>query len=731
MAGQAGVANIGTMHRIGADKCRDVEAMEANGIASFLTQRSVARYESVFAKGQSEGKAHPPSFLRDFPFNFTESEATRPRGLPTFLHHFTPSTNIDTTGFASRTLTMQSPSVSMTPQPNPRPTPPHLRHRNRRSPRSGKGPEKPPLLNTAAAQGSKALVIEATPATLESTNGGIVPDTAFPNAAEKLTAIGCKVSVPVPVSGDIRNHTSSHTPTHPAVPRSAWQSAPKDNKFIPPASTTEPGAGKSSSRPAAPRSAWADKPHFHRTAPKLPRKAAWEFSLSSSSRGWGDQNDDPGLRDFDGGWAPAPPDWDNRPGFRNGQSADKIFAWIASTNEALHSVTESRAVSLLDESSITLTNEVAPRYWVPTKIDGQSPKLFWSALLQSADVKPIDEADLAGQAPFWAMFKDDQSAFLIDHEQPIVAGPDPDENENERIARENDLGSRHVADAKLATEKAKLEARRVRKVLKDERRRQALEINGISPTGPPPIKTISNLLIRIATLDDATAICKIYNQSVDQTHAVPEVTHRTKEQMQIRIRSSKTAKLPLIVAYERGKRIKAPKKGRNQNYNGGEDIILPDEVHGFAYADDYGDCEGVYRFTATAEIYVNVEKQNGKIGTCLLDKLMGLLDPTYVEKGGYETVGELDGAGPQRRIRSIVVQYPYDAAQSERLAWICGWLSRESGFMKTGDMIDIGEKDGRALNLAILQKTTGASKEPEPPTPVMQPHGGATLGSVW
>ncbi|KAK6441990.1 hypothetical protein LTR95_001776 [Oleoguttula sp. CCFEE 5521] len=624
---------------------------------------------------------------------------------------------------------MQPNSASTPAQPVPRATPPHMRHRRR--PRGGTGPATTPPIDTTAAKAVKAPVLRATSTTLRSTTGGFVPDTDASNPIDKLTALGCKVSAPVPVSGDVRNHASSLQPTRPSASRSAWMPACKDSKAISPAPTTEPAARKASSRPAATRSAWADKPHIHRAAPKLPRKAAWEFLVSSSSRGWGDQAEGPGLQDFDGGWAPVPPDWDNRPGFRNGQSADKIFAWIATTNENLDAVTEPRAVSLLDDLKTTLPNEVAPRYWVPTKIDRQSPKLFWSALAQSTDVKPIDEVDLLNQHPFWTLFKDDKSAFLADHEHPVVAGPDPDENENERLARENDLGSGRVAEAKLATERAKLEARRARKVMKDERRRQALEANGLSPTGPPPIKTISNLLVRVASLDDAAAICKIYNQSVEYTCAVPEITHRTKEHIETRIRAARTGKLPFIVAYERGKRIKAPKKGRNQNYNGGEDIVLPDEVHGFAFAGEYGENDGIYRFTATIKIYVNSEKQNHKIGSCLLDKLLSLTDPTHVERGGYETIGELDGAGPQRNIRSIVVQYPYDAEQNEKLGWICGWLNREAGFKKTGDMIDIGEKNGKALNLAILQKTTGASREPEASAPVVQPNGGAALGSVW
>ncbi|OQN96035.1 hypothetical protein B0A48_18026 [Cryoendolithus antarcticus] len=624
------------------------------------------------------------------------------------------------------------PHGASTTQPKPRLMPPHMRHRRR--PRGGAGPEKPPPIDTTAAQASKASIPQAISATLESATGVFVPDMDASNPLDKLTALGCKVSAPVPVSGDVRNHTSNLKPTSPSAPRSAWMPTRADGKAISPdsARSNNQQANNKSARPPAPSgSIWADKKQIHRAAPKLPRKAAWEFSVSSSSRGWGDQAEGPGLQDFDGGWAPAPPDWDNRPGFRNGQSSDKIFAWIATTNENLDAVTESRAVSLLDDLKSTSTNEVAPRYWVPTKIDGQSPKLFWSALAQSTDVKPIDEVDLLNQHPFWTLFKDDKSAFLADHEHPVVAGPDPDENENERLARENDLGSGHVAEAKLATERAKLEARRARKVMKDERRRQALEANGLSPTGPPPIKTFSNLLVRVASLDDAASICKIYNQSVEYTCAVPEVTHRTKEHMETRIRSARTAKLPLIVAYERGKRIKAPKKGRNQNYHGGEDIVLPDEVHGFAFADEYGENDGIFRFTATIKIYVNLEKQNHKIGSCLLDKLLSLLDPTHVERGGYETIGELDGAGPQRNIRSIVVQYPYDAEQNEKLGWICGWLNREAGFKKTGDMIDIGEKNGKALNLAILQKTTGASREPEASAPVVQPNGGAALGSVW
>ena len=113
-------------------------------------------------------------------------------------------------------------------------------------------------------------------------------------------------------------------------------------------------------------------------------------------------------------------------------------------------------------------------------------------------------------------------------------------------------------------------------------------------------------------------------------------------------------------------------------------------------ADDYNDMQGIYRFTAEIEVYVDKEYYMKGVAKCLLDKLIGMLDPEYIEKGGYEVVGDdLDGSGPSRRISNIIVNLPYDTGKTERLEWMEKWMGNWLGFEKVGDLKGIGLKEDK------------------------------------
>jgi hypothetical protein len=151
-------------------------------------------------------------------------------------------------------------------------------------------------------------------------------------------------------------------------------------------------------------------------------------------------------------------------------------------------------------------------------------------------------------------------------------------------------------------------------------------------------------------------------------------------------------KLPFLVACQRGEVI----KGRRKKHAGDDPLILPDTIVGFATADDYNDILGMYRFTAEVEVYVDKEHYMKCIGKCLLDKLMGMLDPEYIERGGYDTEGEeLEGVGPSRLIQNIIVNLPYDADKPTRLEWVGKWLTNWIGFEQAGDLKKVGLKDGK------------------------------------
>lgn len=80
----------------------------------------------------------------------------------------------------------------------------------------------------------------------------------------------------------------------------------------------------------------------------------------------------------------------------------------------------------------------------------------------------------------------------------------------------------------------------------------------------------------------------------------------------------------------------------------------------------------------------------------MLDKILGILDSTYINRGGYEFVNTpgLDTtylSGGRRTIGSIIVNMPYNKDNPTTLDWGERWL-KKFDFSKVGDVPDIGRK---------------------------------------
>ena len=223
----------------------------------------------------------------------------------------------------------------------------------------------------------------------------------------------------------------------------------------------------------------------------------------------------------------------------------------------------------------------------------------------------------------------------------------------------------------------------------------------------------------------------IYNHYVTYSVCTPEINRRSLVDMEYRYHEIVRNRLPFLVACERGERIKPRKKKKNQD----EEIILPDKVLGFAFADDYNDMLGMYRFTVEVEIFVHNGHYMKGIGKCLLDKMVGMLDPMYIERGGYDVEGEeLEGIGSSRVVQNVIINIPYETEKPVRLEWIGKWLTNWIGFAQVADLPKVGLKDGklrvlpfcaqslllsltntRSINLAIFHRSTGANIDPTNP----------------
>jgi L-amino acid N-acyltransferase YncA len=454
-------------------------------------------------------------------------------------------------------------------------------------------------------------------------------------------------------------------------------------------------------------------PNRHKARWSSPSGQSSSFDSDRASSGWGTRkkhgqnNNGADLADWAGGLGPASIDWDSRSQFRDHQSTAKIEVWLNSTCAALEHVEQIKLTNGGNTFSFTMApsgtrelvereqGDIAPRYWFLPDLDGKSAKSFWLDHIdfRKHDVLEVDEGDLKNAKPWWDSYLDDSHSMLKPLVHPEISGNDPDETEKERLARENDNGGANASENHKATEKAKRDAQRKRTLAKRERAHKFSGMHNLnqspSSVNANAIKPGLNVFLRSATREDMVRLRDIYNRYVDNAFVVPKTERLTEGDMLERWKAINSSKLPFLVACERGEVIRA----RNKKFNGGEDVAMPDKVVGFACAGDWSDGRCIYRPTVKLEVFVHMEQYMKHIGSCLADKMMGLLDPGFVERGGYGTVGEeLEAIEPSRAISNVLVHYSYEANKTDKLLWTSKWLKKRFGFEQVADLKGIGQK---------------------------------------
>ncbi|KAF2216437.1 hypothetical protein CERZMDRAFT_89887 [Cercospora zeae-maydis SCOH1-5] len=100
------------------------------------------------------------------------------------------------------------------------------------------------------------------------------------------------------------------------------------------------------------------------------------------------------------------------------------------------------------------------------------------------------------------------------------------------------------------------------------------------------------------------------------------------------------------------------------------------------------------------------------IATCLMDKMLVLLDPGHNEKGGYFVYGDdLDAAKPNGRVKNIVVNFLYPCDRPEKHEQIRRWLVGNLQFQEIGTIEQIGSKQAKLVSKTTFVRKTGAVLE--------------------
>ncbi|KAI6884820.1 hypothetical protein KC360_g4019 [Hortaea werneckii] len=415
-----------------------------------------------------------------------------------------------------------------------------------------------------------------------------------------------------------------------------------------------------------------------------------------------------GLSDWNDQWAPAPLDWDARPAFRDDKKLIQIECWITEATDAL----QKEKYQLAAHEIAQCVGDIVPSYWIPHGFPGSaSLQAFWEDVSSSKHPGPVEESDLDGVLPWWIRLQPYHNMMLLRYEHPIITSVDPGETFDERLARENDLGSAQHSENRRRLERAKRDAKREKrrkadeKILAMNRSRSPLPHEKIKPD--PDLK----LFVRPARPADMTAIRDIYNHYIDNTCCAPETERITENDMLQRFQRITGSGLPFLVACKSGGIIKGVRRKRDPE----NELFLSDVVLGFTYAEDYGQGQPMYRSTADLHVFVDKQFLLQSIAKCLLDKMIGILDPAYIERGGFGSRCDgLEATNLPRTVKTIIARVPFDAPQ--RLEWVAKWLVEWLGFEQKGILEGIGIKNGRSVSEALFQRNNGVKVDVGPST---------------
>ncbi|KAF1965489.1 hypothetical protein BU23DRAFT_545965 [Bimuria novae-zelandiae CBS 107.79] len=416
----------------------------------------------------------------------------------------------------------------------------------------------------------------------------------------------------------------------------------------------------------------------------------WDVEHKSDSNGDPDY-DVKKLIDWNGDWLPPPESWSARHTFTDRHFGASIEKWI----NGHHQSCVVNLTDLLAEADYLGHEEIAPRTWIPTRIEGDAPQLFWQALPSRAP-PPLSDIDISEYRPFWEEYTQD-SDFLNPLQHPAKSVLDMEDEENARpgAGRSLEQNLRNIAQKKTAHNRRR-----------KQKQNRPIAMQELPPPSHPGYRPLANVYFRPVVPADATSIQELYNHYVRQSISVPEFKDRSLNEIVDRIHAITAEGLPYIVAVQKG-----PRQRGHQDY-------VNERIVGMAFMDDFCDKGSLYRFTFELEFYVHPDFLRQNIAKCLLDRLLEMVNTSYPAKGGYEWInhGEYLKYGSRRVVKAVLCNVPYP--DKEDTKWI-GEFMRKFGFHERGDLLKVGHKLGKVVNVLIYQHIT--SEDIDPSVPPFQP----------
>ncbi|KAI9668628.1 MAG: hypothetical protein M1831_001067 [Alyxoria varia] len=385
------------------------------------------------------------------------------------------------------------------------------------------------------------------------------------------------------------------------------------------------------------------------------------------------------LQAWDGGWAPAPVDWEDRPSNHDDHFKYRVVIWEPHADAKYD-------VSLSGESLRDIEGEICPRSWVPETIDGDPADEWWKKRVEAEEFLRDPFFYDCYIEPFWRRFKGLEIEAL-----QAVEVPDPN------VDREDNdiLSLNQTVESTIAVRLQKSHRRRDKsqKHVAMQRERAMLELQiGNQNQYSPKL----NCYLRPVEQSDMPQIQKIWNHWIEKSITTPEVEPLPVSHIEERWTDICDANLPFVVAVNRSAKSMKPRQRRastNYNTNNNANNEPVESILGFAFADDYNDIRGMYRYTVELEVFIKSDCRRKGIGRCLLDKMLQILDIAHDPRGGYDFPNE-DAkycAGGNRTIGNIIVNVPYASDDQGPLKWKKAWLEQFK-FQKAGELTNVGRK---------------------------------------
>ncbi|KAL4880192.1 hypothetical protein BJY04DRAFT_81885 [Aspergillus karnatakaensis] len=213
-----------------------------------------------------------------------------------------------------------------------------------------------------------------------------------------------------------------------------------------------------------------------------------------------------------------------------------------------------------------------------------------------------------------------------------------------------------------------------------------------------PASPVANIYLRPVDDRDASELKDILDEFAHDSFETPDTMSINRSEVRGRIESSRTARLPFIVAVDRRTASTTPEK-----------------ILGYALAKDFESPHRGSQYTAELEVYVRKEHTNLGIGRCLLDKLLEVCDPSYISKSGYQfeaSYGERSAyyPGGSRKLARLLFKLGYVDQEISKHNRVKRWLKDHAGFEEQGVLRGVRLKKKFLVNVTYLVRNVGHSK---------------------